>query len=186
MMGVESLLREVEQKRSKALEALEAEYDAKRAEVKKRSAEQISYIAESATKEGASLSQKEMARVDGAAKLRSKKIIFDATEKLLENNVDLLREELAGFARSAQYRELLVRMVDYAGKRLGGKISVLCRKEDEADLKAAGAKIAAGGLAAIGGFKAESADGTLELDLTFEEVLRSRGDEVRAAILGKE
>ncbi len=48
------------------------------------------------------------------------------------------------------------------------------------------ARIASANLNAIGGFKADSEDGTLELDLTFEEILRSREDEVRASILGKE
>ena len=77
-------------------------------------------------------------------------------------------------------------MAVYASKRLGGKIVVTCRRQDEAALKAAGAKVASTSLNSIGGFKADSEDGSLELDLTFEEILRSREDEVRASILGKE
>jgi vacuolar-type H+-ATPase subunit E/Vma4 len=186
MMGVDALLKEVEERRAKALEALETEYAAKRDEVKKRTAEQVAYVTESADKEAVSLAQKESTRVEGAAKLQAKKTLFDATEKLLENNVLLLEQELADLAVSPAYRDLLAKMAHYASKRLGGKISVVCRKSDESALKAAGAKIVSADLKAIGGFKAENADRTLELDLTFEEILRSRGDEVRAAILGKE
>jgi V/A-type H+-transporting ATPase subunit E len=186
MMGVDALLREVEDRRKKALEVLEAEYSAKREEVKKRTAEQVAYIMESAKKEAVSLAQREVTRVEGAAKLQSKKLLFDATEKLLESNIAALKDALAESASSPSYAELLTKMAKYASKRLDGKISVTCREQDEAALKAAGAKIASTTLNSIGGFKATSEDGTLELDLTFEEILRSREDEVRASILGKE
>jgi V/A-type H+/Na+-transporting ATPase subunit E len=187
MMGVDALLKEVEDRRKKALDALEAEYSAKSEEVKKRTAEQVAYVMESAKKEAAAIASKEATRVDGASKLQAKKMIFDATEKLLENNIAALRGALAEYTASPAYSELLTKMARYASKRLGGgKISVTCRNADEATLKAAGAKIAATSLNAIGGFKADSEDGTLELDLTFEEILRSREDEVRASILGKE
>jgi V/A-type H+/Na+-transporting ATPase subunit E len=186
MMGVDALLKEVEERRKKAIEALESEYSAKREEVKKRTEEQLSYVMESAKKEAATLAQKEKTRIEGASKLQAKKMIFDATEKLLENNISALREALAELAASPAYSELLTRMARYASKRLGGKIVVTCRKADETALRGAGATIGSTNLNAIGGFKADSEDGTLELDLTFEEILRSREDEVRASILGKE
>jgi V/A-type H+-transporting ATPase subunit E len=186
MMGVDALLREVEDRRKKALDALEAEYAAKREEVKKRTAEQVAYIMESAKREAVVLAQKEVTKIEGAAKLQAKKLLFDATEKLLEHNISALKDALAEYASSPAYAELLARMAKYASKRLGGKIAVTCRKQDEPSLRAAGAKIASTDLNAIGGFKADSEDGTLELDLTFEEILRSREDEVRASILGKE
>ncbi len=186
MMGVDALLREVEERRQKAIQALEAEYSAKREEVKKRTDEQLAYVMESAKRDAATLSQRERTRVQGAAKLQAKKATFDATEKFLENNIAALRQALADYAASPAYTELLTRMARYASKRLGGNIVVACRKGDEATLKAAGAKVASANLNSIGGFKADSEDGTLELDLTFEEILRSREDEVRASILGKE
>jgi len=186
MMGVDTLLKEVEDRRNKAIQAIEAEYSAKREEVKKRSTEQAAYLMESAKKEAVTLAQKETTRVEGAAKLQSKKLIFDATEKLLENNIAGLRDALAEYASSPAYSELLAKMAKYASMRLGGKIAVTCRKQDEAALKAAGAKVAATNLNSIGGFKADSENGSLELDLTFEEILRGREDEVRASIVGKE
>jgi len=186
MMGVDALLKEVEDRRNKALEALEAEYGAKRDEVKKRTAEQVAYLMDSAKTEAVSLSQKEVTKVEGASKLQAKKMLFDATEKLLENNIASLEQAMAEFAASPAYPELLASMVKYASKRLGGKVGVICRKADEAALKAAGAKVVSAGLNSMGGFKAENEDRTLELDLTFEEILRGREDDVRAAVLGKE
>jgi len=185
-MGVDALLKEVEDKRKKALADLEADYAAKRDEVRKRTEEQLAYMEGSAKRDASVLAQKETTRVQGASKLQSKKLVFDATEKLLEHNIAALRGALEEYAASAAYPELLGRMAKYATRRLGGKIVVHCRKGDDAPLKSAGAKIGSTGLNSIGGFRAESEDGTLELDLTFEEILRSREDEVRAAILGKE
>ncbi len=186
MMGVDALLKEVEDRRNKALQSLEAEYSAKQEEVKKRTAEQVAYVMDSANKEAVTLAQKEVTKTEGAAKLQAKKMVFDATEKLLESNISNLQQALAELASSPAYPELLAKMARYASKRLGGKIVVICRKSDEAALKAAGAKVVSTNLNAMGGFKAENEDRTLELDLTFEEVLRSREDDVRAAILGKE
>lgn len=186
MMGVDALLKEVEERRTRALGGLESEYGAKRDEVKKKTAEQVAYVTDSANKEAVSLAQKEVTKVEGAAKLQAKKTLFDATEKLLESNTSLLRQELADFAETPAYRALLEKMAAYASKRLGGKISVICRKSDEAALKSAGAKVVSADLNSMGGFKAENAEQTLELDLTFEEILRTSEDEVRAAILGKE
>lgn len=186
MMGVDALLKEVEERRKKALEALEEEYSSKREEVKKRTDEQLAYVAENAKREATAASQREKIRIQGAAKLQAKKVMFDATEQMLESNISALRDALEGIASSSAYRDLLTKMARYASQRLGGKITVRCRKSDESALKSAGAKVASADLQSMGGFVATSADGSLELDLTFEELLRGREDDVRASILGKE
>lgn len=185
-VAVESLLKEVEEKREKTLQMLETEYSAKKAEVVNRSSEQKQYILDSSRKEAAALAQRERIRITGAAKLQSKKMIFDATEKMLENNLVALRQVLAEVASSKEYPDLLSRMVTYASKRLGGNISVRATAADAAALKKLGVKLSSSNLDSLGGFKAASSDGTLELDLTFEELLRNHEEEARAFILGKE
>jgi V/A-type H+/Na+-transporting ATPase subunit E len=185
-VAAESLLGEVEEKRKKTIQMLEAEYSAKKDEVAKRAEEQKSYIQNSSKKEAAALVQREKIRIGGAAKLQSKKIVFDATEKMLENNVAALKQVLADFANSKDYPEMLAKLVKYASKRLGGAITVRSRPADAALLKKLGVKVTASDLDTIGGVKATNSDGTLELDLTFEELLRNREDEARAFILGKE
>jgi vacuolar-type H+-ATPase subunit E/Vma4 len=185
-VGAETLLGEVEERQKKALEQLEADYATREAEIAKHKAEQISSIAESAKKEASELAEKERARVSGVAKLQAKKIVFDSAEKMLENNILALKQVLAGYAESKDYPELLSRMVRYASKRLGGGVGVICRPSDAVIMKRLGAKTISSDLNSIGGFKAESEDGYLELDLTFEEILRNHEEEVRAHILGKE
>jgi V/A-type H+/Na+-transporting ATPase subunit E len=185
-VAVESLLREVEEKRNKTLQMLETEYSAKKAEVTNRASEQKAYIQDSSKKEASALAQRERIRISGAAKLQSKKMVFDATEKMLESNLSALNNVLADVAGSKDYPDLLSRMVTYASKRLGANIAVRSRPTDTAILKKLGAKVVASNLESVGGFKATNSDGTLELDLTFEELLRNREDDARALILGKE
>ena len=185
-MAAEALLGEVEEKRRKTIQMLESEYSAKKDEVAKRAAEQRSYILESGKKQADALVQREEIRIGGAAKLKSKKMVFDATEKMLEANVEALRQALADFASSKDYQEMLPKMVAYASMRLGGSIGVMSRPADAAAMKKLGVKLVSSDVESIGGFKASNRDDTLELDLTFEELLRSREDTARAAILGKE
>ena len=185
-VAAEALLGEVEEKRKKTIEMLETEYSAKKDEVAKRAAEQKSYIVDSSRKQAAAVSQRERIRIAGAAKLKAKKMVFDATERMLEANVEALRQVLADFAGTEDYQEMLPKMVAYASKRLGGSISVHSRPDDASALKKLGVKVSSSDLASMGGFKATNLDDTLELDITFEELLRSREDEARASILGKE
>jgi len=185
-VGAETLLGEVEERQKKALEQLEADYATRKAELAKHTAEQTTQIAESAKKDALALAEKERVKVSGVAKLQAKKMVFDAAEKMLENNILALKEVLASYAESKEYQELLPRMVRYASKRLGGDIGVICRQDDATILKRAGVKIVSSNLNSIGGFKAESENGNLELDLTFEEILRNHEEEARAFILSKE
>jgi vacuolar-type H+-ATPase subunit E/Vma4 len=185
-VGTETLLKEVEEKRKTALKQLEDEYGSKTAEVRKRTLDERNRILEASKAEAASLSQKEQARITGAATLQVKKMGFDATEKMLESNISALKQVLAEFADSKEYSQLLPRLVQYASKRLGGNIGVRCRAADAQAIKKAGAKVLSTDLPMIGGFKAESEDGNFELDLTFEEMLRTHDEKVRASIMGKE
>ncbi len=185
-MGAETLLKEVEEKRKTALKQLEDEYAAKMAEVQKRTQDERTHILEAASTEAAALSQREQTRVAGAARLQAKKMGFDATERMLEANISALRQVLGEFADSEEYSQVLPRMVRYASKRLGGNIGVRCRAADVQAIKTAGAVVLSADLPTIGGFKAVSEDGDFELDLTFEEMLRTHEDQVRASIIGKE
>ena len=185
-MGAEALLREVEERRKKALEQLEAEYAGKKSALAKHNSEEIASIAESERKEVVTMTERERTRISGAAKLQAKKMLFDATEKMLENNILALRQSLAEYSDSKEYPDVLARMARYATRRLGQGVGVVCRQSDVAILKKAGARVISSDLKSIGGFRAESENGNLELDLTFEEILRSHEEETRAYILGKE
>ncbi len=182
-MAAETLLREVEDKRKKALDALDAEYTAKIDTVRKQAELDKQRIQDNAKRQAQELAEREKIRIEGAAKLQAKKLIFDAEEKMLESNLSALKDSLAQWVGSKDYEKLLPSMARYAAMRLGSDINVICRPQDARILSDAGVKIASSNLNSMGGFKAEKKDGTLELDLTFEDLLRSHDEEIRGAIL---
>ena len=182
-MAAEKLLQEIEDKKKKVLDALEAEYSHKIEEVRRNAEFEKNRIQQIARKLTQELSQSEKTKIIGAAKLQAKRIIFEATQKLLRDNLDLLRQTLEEWSRSKDYEDLLPRMVKYASNRLGEDIRVICRQEDLRILERTGVEIVASNLNSLGGIKAEKKDGTLELDLIFEEILPSRDEEVRRIIL---
>jgi len=184
-MPAETLLGEVEERQKKALEELESDYAARKAELVKNTTDEIASMKESAKKDALALCERERARISGVANLQAKKMVLDASEKMIESNLLALKEVLASYAESKEYPGLLLRMAKYATARLGASVGVVCRRSDTAILKQAGVKIISSDLNSIGGFKAKSDDGNLELDLTFEEILRIHDEEARTYILGK-
>ena len=75
-------------------------------------------------------------------------------------------------------------MVESSKKRLDKEIIVHCRKEDDTVLKDLGVTVGSS-IQTLGGIVAENQDGTKELDLTFEELLRTHEDEIKNTILEK-
>lgn len=68
-------------------------------------------------------------------------------------------------------------------KVLAKEIVVRCREEDKSFFKS-GVKVSST-IQTLGGFIAENKEGTKEIDLTFEELLRSSEDEIKNTILEK-
>jgi V/A-type H+-transporting ATPase subunit E len=182
-VGAEALLNEVEEKRRRAIEELEREYEVKKSQLREGTEARKRSILDAASSRAQAQASRERTRVVGAAKLEAKKLIFEATEKMLEQNLAQLKEVLADYSRTAEYKNLLSAMLRHAVSRLGEDCTVSCRQPDGNILRELGAKISSSDLQTIGGFKVASKDGTLELDLTFEELLRSHDDDIRAALL---
>ena len=184
-MAAETLLRQVEEKRKKDISKLDTEYSGKIEQIKKLLQVEISNISNNAKAQAAALSQREKVRIEGAGKLQAKKVIFDATESMLKDNLSAIKDAFGRYASTKEYGELLPRMVSYASSRLGGGIKLVCRKADVPILTKTGSILVSSDLISIGGFKAVSGDGNLELDLTFEELLRNHQEEVRAVVLSR-
>src|SRR5207249_8186414 len=70
-------------------------------------------------------------------------------------------------------------MINTSKKKLGQSIVVHCREEDKTLLKDLG--VTAGkSIKTLGGIIAENKEGTKELDLTFEELLRTHEDQIKS------
>ncbi len=75
-------------------------------------------------------------------------------------------------------------MVETSKKKLDNNIIVHCRKEDQTVFNSEDITVGST-IQTLGGIIAENNDGTKELDLTFEELLRTHEDEIKNTILEK-
>jgi vacuolar-type H+-ATPase subunit E/Vma4 len=93
-----------------------------------------------------------------------------------------IREKLKTFAGSTDYKIALQKMVATAKKHLGPNINIICREQDRSALTDMGVNVIKTNQT-IGGVIAENENGSKELDMTFEELLRIHEDEVKSSIL---
>jgi vacuolar-type H+-ATPase subunit E/Vma4 len=70
-------------------------------------------------------------------------------------------------------------MVNSSKKKLGQNIVIHCRDEDKSTLNDLGITIGKS-IKTLGGIVAENKEGTKELDLTFEELLRTNEDKIKS------
>ena len=104
---------------------------------------------------------------------------------MVEAGLEKAREVLKEYSGSESYPQLLARFINQAKSKLGKKFSVRCRKEDRRFFAEEGIELEGTNLETMGGAIFTSGDGKLELNLTFEELLRIHEDELRAAISSK-
>lgn len=123
---------------------------------------------------------RERAQRIAAAKLQSRKLLYEAREKRLEQGLRETRALLSEYTASPAYPAVLKRMVEVATSVLGRSLRLSGRAEDAPTLaKIAGKAFDPAPRSIVGGLIAETADGRRRLNLSFDELLRLREDEVR-------
>ena len=96
----------------------------------------------------------------------------------------MIKEELGNYTKTSEYEKKLQKMAETAKNTLGDNIVIHCREEDKAVFSGQDITIGSS-IQILGGLVAENNDGTKELDLTFEELLRTHEDEIKTTILEK-
>jgi len=183
-MSIDIFLNEIESRKKKEINELDKELDDKKSEAGTKKSTAIKELEEHYSKEAKTKSEKEASRIVEAGKLEAKKILFDAINKNLDFTFDNIKQELVNYTKTAEYKKKLQKMAETAKNTLGDNIVIHCREEDKAVFS--GKDIALGSsIQILGGLVAENNDGTKELDLTFEELLRTHEDEIKTTILEK-
>jgi len=179
-MTLESLVEEIRRKGEAELESI-AQHRA--AETARISADRDGKVGEIRTQSARATDaevQRERAQRIAAAKLRARKLLYEAREERLKNAVAETRELLRGYTASAAYPNVLRRMCAVATDALGKPVRVSGRAEDAGLLgKVAGKSFDPTPQPILGGLIAETPDGTRRLNLSFDELLRLREDKVR-------
>jgi len=183
-MSIDIFLDEIESRKKKEIKDLDKELDDKQSEagIKKNAA--IKELQENFSKEAKTKSEKEASRIVEAGKLEAKKILFDAINKNLDSTFDMIKQELENYTKTSEYKKKLQKMAETAKNTLGDNIVIHCREEDKAVFGSQDITIGSS-VQILGGLIAENNNGTKELDLTFEELLRTHEDEIKTTILEK-
>jgi len=184
-LSVETFLREIENRKRRELEALDREVAEKKEALLRDKNTRVQELQERYTREAHIKSEREYTRIVEAGRLQAKRIIFEAMDANLDSALGVIRQELKNYTKNAQYKKTLEEMINVARKRLGQDVQVHCREEDRQILKDLRVTVSNKPIQTFGGIIVENEEGTMELDLTFEELLRTRDEEVRAILLGK-
>ena len=129
-------------------------------------------------------SQREGAKIVESARLKSKKILFDTINSNMDSTFKIIIQELQNYATGNEYKTTIKKMITYAKEKLGDDLIIHCRQEDNAFLKKMNLNLGSS-IQTMGGIIAENKTGTKELDLTFEELLRSKEDDIKSFLLEK-
>jgi V/A-type H+/Na+-transporting ATPase subunit E len=179
-MGLETLVAEIRSRGEAELKAVEEARDAETTKIAAERDQKIEALRAETQRAAEIESARERVQRIAGAKLKARKLLYEAREARLKAALEATRTLLADYARSDAYPAVLKRMVDAATDTLGKAVKVRGRAEDAAKLqKAAGKLFDSTPVPILGGLVAETADGSRRLNLSFDELLRLREDEVR-------
>ena len=183
ILSVDTFIQEIQTRKKNDLAELDKKLNDKKSEIDSQKNTAIKELKENYENEAKTKAEREGARIIEAGKLEAKKILFDAINKNLDSTFDVIKKELDGYSKKPEYQTVLQKLVDYSKKILAKEIVVRCRKEDKSFF-GDGVEVTST-IQSLGGFVAENKEGTKELDLTLEELLRNNEDEIKNTILEK-
>ena len=183
-MSIESFIREIEGRKKTEIESLESEFNEKTSKMETEKNSTLQELSENYEKESKISSDRESARIIEGGKLEAKKILFAAINKNLDSTFNIIKEDLVKYTTSSEYKSVVEQMIKTCQKELGKKITVHYKEEDKSLFNISDVTVGSS-IQTIGGIIAENDDGTKELDLTFEELLRTNEDEIKSSILEK-
>ena len=182
-MSIDQFVNEIQNRKKNDLVNLDKKLNDKKSETDAKKNSAVKELKDNYANQAKTKAEREGARIIEAGKLEAKKILFDAINKNLDSTFDVIKKELAGYSKKPEYKKVLQKLIDYSKKVLAKEIVVHCRNEDKSFFKG-GIKVGST-IQTLGGFIAENKEGTKEIDLTFEELLRSNEDEIKNTILEK-
>ena len=183
-MSIETFLLEIENRKKREIDSLDKDLAEKKSKLQTELNITVKEIQEKFANEAKVKSEREYARIIEAGKLQAKKIMFDAINANMQSAFAVIQQEIESYTKSPQYKKSLETMVSNAKKKLGQNIIVHCREEDKSILKELGVTTSKS-IKTLGGIIAENKEGTRELDLTFEELLRTNEDQVKSFLSEK-
>lgn len=180
-MSLERLVAEIESRAQQQVAAEQARFEKERAEILAERARRIEATRTEMLRRATHEAARERTRRIAGARLEAKKLGYEFQEARTRELLETVKAQLAKYTASPEYPKLLKRMYAAATGRLGKDLKILGRPDDAKLLRSvAGAGYDGRPLPVLGGFVAETSDGSRRLNLTFDELLRLREDELRS------
>jgi V/A-type H+-transporting ATPase subunit E len=183
MARLDVFIQEIENRKQQDIQALEKKLSEKNEEIRHTKETTIHELQNQYNEEAKIKSQKEYARIVEASKLQAKKILFESINENMNSTFDIIKQEMKNYVQKPEYKNLLKKMINYAKNTLGSDAIIHCRTNDNSILKEMNIPIVDPPINTLGGILAEDKQGTRELDLTFEELLRTKEDGVKGFLL---
>jgi vacuolar-type H+-ATPase subunit E/Vma4 len=185
MTNLDTLILEIEKRKKNEINHLETALAKAKKEIEQTKETKIKEIQDHYLNEAKTKSNREAARIVESAKLKAKKILFEAINANMDTTFKTIKNEMKTFAQKPEYKETLLRMVSYAKNTLGPDIVIHCREGDRSVLGAMSVPTIGSSIDTLGGIIAEDNEGKKEINLTFEELLRTSEDRVKGFLLEK-
>ena len=179
-MALEDLVEEIRRRGEAEIAKIQSARSADEGRLLQEREQKLSEIRTQSARATETEAAREKAQRLAAAKLRSRKLLYEARERRLENGVTETRTLLEEFTGTKEYDAVLRQMIDRASRALGKQLRVSGRAEDAMRLtKIAGKSFDPTPQPILGGVVVETTDGARRLNLSFDELLRLREDRVR-------
>jgi V/A-type H+/Na+-transporting ATPase subunit E len=179
-MTLEDLIEEIRRRGEADLEKISAERSTAETTIAQERDRRLAELRAESDRTSAAEVARERTQRLAAAKLKARKMVYEAREARLARAIDETKSLLRDFTRSDAYPAVLRRMVAAATASLGKQLRVSGRAEDAATLaKVAGKLFDPTPQPILGGLIAETPDGRRRLNLSFDELLRLNEDRVR-------
>ncbi len=182
MSNLHTFIQEIENRKKNELHVLDQTLEEKKSEIQEIRQTTIEKLNQQYGIEAKLKANREASRIVEAARSKAKRIVFDAINENMDSTFSSIREEFASFTQKDDYKKTIEKMVRFAKKELGKDISVSCRNQDNRLFEELKVPILSN-IDTLGGIIATNNDGNKELDLTFEEILRTREDDIKSFLL---
>ncbi|MFZ0829980.1 MAG: V-type ATP synthase subunit E family protein [Thermoplasmata archaeon] len=182
-MSLERLVAEIESRAQQEIASEQARFEKEQAEILADRTRRIAVIRSETLRRATQDASRERTRRIAGARLAAKKLGYEYQEARTKELLETVKTQLAAYAGSPEYPKLMKRMYAAATSRLGKDVKIRGRAEDAKLLRSiAGNGFEETAVSVTGGFVAETSDGTRRLNLTFDELLRLREDELRSLL----
>ena len=175
-------MREIDERKQRKIDIIDTSFAEKKAAIEISKETTIKELKEFYANEAKVRSERDAARIVETARLDAKKVLFDAINENMDSTFNTIRQELKNYTKKPEYKKTLETMVNHAKKNLGKNVVIHSNVDDSMAIKAMNVTLGAT-IDTIGGILAEDNNGTREIDLTFEELLRTHEDDVKSFLL---